>query len=114
MFSDPQQHRSMGVPLSFALCPYGNEIVRPGYKQAPIRQMLDTGFCPTLNADDSVYVGDDHLLENLIIALPDTAPSEEDVLRLTCSSFEAAWIDDEERQLYLTALGFLASSRGRQ
>jgi adenine deaminase len=96
--------------LAFTLCPYGNEIVRPGHKQAPVRQMLDLGLRATLNSDDPAYMESCYLNENFAMAQRDAALSRQELLTLTRNAFEAAWIDDRQRQSYLALLDSFAGS----
>ena len=97
--------------LAFTLCPYGNEVVRPGHKQAPVRQMLDLGLRATLNSDDPAYMEGCYLNENFLIAQRDAALSKRELLTLTRNAFEAAWIGEEQRHSYLTLLDSFAGTR---
>jgi adenosine deaminase len=102
--------RERGIP--FTLCPYANEIIRPGHKQAPVRRMLELGLRPTLNSDDPAYMSNWYIQENIALAQRDAGLSKAELITLAYNAFAAAWIDEPQRRSYLARLEAFARSQG--
>ena len=91
------------VPLT--VCPLSNLrlCVVDDLRHHPLRRMLDLGLFVTVNSDDPAYFGG-YVNDNYVAVAEalDLAPSE--LVRLARNSFEAAWLDDEERRRLLRTL----------
>lgn len=102
--------RERGIP--FTLCPYANEIIRPGHKQAPVRRMLDLGLRLSLNSDDPAYMNSWYINENIALAQRDAGLSKAELITCARNAFAAAWIDEQQRRSYLGRLDAFAQSQG--
>lgn len=84
--------------LFFTVCPYANEMMRPGENQSIARGMLDLGLKLTLNSDDPAYMEGKYINENMLMAHDLAGFGPDDFITVTRNAFDAAWIDDELRQ----------------
>jgi adenosine deaminase len=92
--------------LFFTVCPYANEMMRPGENQSIARAMLDLGLRLTLNSDDPAYMEGKYINENMLMAHELAGFGPEDLLTVSRNAFDAAWIDEDLRaefQAQLTA-----------
>lgn len=90
--------------MHFTVCPYSNEVCRPGDKQAILRGMLDNGLKPTVNSDDPAYMLGLYMNENFEIAQRDAGLSLAEMIELSRNAFNAAWVSDEDRAEFLGKL----------
>lgn len=84
--------------LFFTVCPYANEMMRPGENQSIARGMLDLGLKLTLNSDDPAYMEGKYINENMLMAHELAGFGPEDFVTVTRNAFDAAWIDNQLRQ----------------
>lgn len=83
--------------LFFTVCPYANEMMRPGEKQSIARGMLDLGLRLTLNSDDPAYMEGRYINENMMMAHELAGFTADDLVTVTRNAFDAAWVDEEVR-----------------
>jgi adenosine deaminase len=83
--------------LFFTVCPYANEMMRPGEKQSIARGMLDLGLRLTLNSDDPAYMEGKYINENMLMAHELAGFGPEDFVTVSRNAFDAAWIDEDLR-----------------
>ncbi|EJL29640.1 adenosine deaminase [Novosphingobium sp. AP12] len=83
--------------LFFTVCPYANEMMRPGENQSIARGMLDLGLRLTLNSDDPAYMEGKYINENMLMAHELAGFGPEDFVTISRNAFDAAWIDEDLR-----------------
>lgn len=99
------------VPLT--VCPFSNVRLRVFERLSdhPLKRMLDAGLVATVNSDDPAYFGG-HVGANFIGCAEALDLDVGDVVRLARNSFEAAFVEPEERARLLGRLSdFLAEAR---
>jgi len=90
--------------LFFTVCPYANEMMRPGENQSIARHMLDLGLRLTLNSDDPAYMEGKYINENMMMAHELAGFTEADFVTVSRNAFDAAWVDDALRARLHAAL----------
>lgn len=90
--------------IAFTVCPFANDVVRPGAGQVALREMIDRGLKVTLNSDDPAYMQDCYIAENFAIAQAGAALEDTDLIRISHNAFEAAWMEEEDRSRCISAL----------
>jgi len=90
--------------LFFTVCPYANEMMRPGENQSIARHMLDLGLRLTLNSDDPAYMEGKYINENMMMAHELAGFTEADFVTVSRNAFDAAWVDEALRARLHTAL----------
>lgn len=98
--------------LFFTVCPYANEMMRPGENQSIARDMLDLGLRLTLNSDDPAYMEGKYINENMLMVHEAAGFAEADLITVTRNAFDAAWIDDALRAELHAKLDAFAKARG--
>ncbi|WFU18096.1 adenosine deaminase [Bradyrhizobium sp. CB3481] len=91
--------------IALTVCPLSNlrlNVVR-SLRDHPLRAMMDAGLLATVNSDDPPYF-DGYVSENLIECQRALQLSQEDIVRVVRNGFEAAFITEEERHRFLTAV----------
>lgn len=83
--------------LFFTVCPFANEMMRPGENQSIAHGMLDLGLRLTLNSDDPAYMEGKYINENMLMAHELAGFGPEDLIAVSRNAFDAAWIDDDLR-----------------
>lgn len=91
------------TPLT--VCPLSNVKLRvfDTMKDHNLKQMLDLGLVVTINSDDPAYFGG-YIQENYAAVQQALGLEDEDIWRLARNSFQAAFLDEKERQAYLEML----------
>lgn len=97
---DPKLVERLGkdrVPLT--VCPLSNVRLRvfDSMEEHPLKRMLDAGLCVTVNSDDPAYFGG-YVDQNYLAAVEALRLSREDVHQLAKNSFEASFLDAEEKR----------------
>lgn len=97
---DPKLVERLGkdrVPLT--VCPLSNVRLRvfDCMEKHPLKRMLDAGLRVTVNSDDPAYFGG-YVDENYLAAAGALRLSREDVHQLAKNSFEASFLDAEEKR----------------
>jgi adenosine deaminase len=91
--------------IALTVCPLSNlrlNVVR-SLRDHPLRAMMDAGLLATVNSDDPPYF-DGYVSENLVECQRAMQLSKEDIVRVVRNGFEAAFITEEERHRFLTAV----------
>lgn len=85
------------------VCPVSNRWVAGGLKAAELTVMLGRSLRATVNSDDPAYFGA-YVNQNLAAAAEAVGLTVAELARLARNSFEIAWIDQAERDSYLSDL----------
>lgn len=96
------------IPLT--VCPLSNVRLRVFDSMANhnLKQLLNAGLCITINSDDPAYFGG-YVAENLQEVLAALKLTQADIYQLARNSFQASFLNPEEKQLFLDELnGFIA------
>jgi len=91
------------VPLT--VCPLSNVKlgVFESMGQHNLKQLLDDGLCVTVNSDDPAYFGG-YLTENFLAAQKALDLDQRDIYCLARNSFEAAFLEQAEKEKLIDAL----------
>jgi adenosine deaminase len=91
------------TPLT--VCPLSNLRLKvvESLSDHPLKAMLDKGLKVTVNSDDPAYFGG-YLNDNYIAIAEALSLSENEILQLVISSFQASFIPEELRRKYLNLL----------
>lgn len=91
------------VPLT--VCPLSNVKLRvvAGLTDHPLKRMLDLGLRVTVNSDDPAYFGG-YIEDNFLAVQRALKLDREDIRTLARNAFEAAFLEPEERLIYLQRL----------
>ena len=87
------------VPLT--VCPLSNLklCVFPDLKDHNLAQMLAQGLCVMINSDDPAYFGG-YMNENFLQTFAALNMNASHAYQLACNSFEAAFVDDAQKQAW--------------
>jgi adenosine deaminase len=97
--------------IALTVCPLSNlrlNVVRT-LRDHPLRAMMDAGLLTTVNSDDPPYF-DGYVSENLVECQQALQLSKEDIVGLVRNGFEAAFITEEERRRFLSAVNTYVGS----
>jgi len=88
------------IPLT--TCPLSNLKLKVIQKMTdhPLKEMLDRGISVTVNSDDPAYFGG-YLNDNYIAVADALNLSKEEIIQLVKNSFEASFITDGEKKVFL-------------
>jgi adenosine deaminase len=88
------------IPLT--VCPLSNVKLRvfPKLEQHNLKRLLDRGLCVTVNSDDPAYFGG-YVEENFLATQAALGLSRADICRLVRNSFQASFLDAEDKQRFL-------------
>jgi adenosine deaminase len=91
------------VPLT--VCPFSNQklCVFPDLAEHNIGDLLDAGLCVTINSDDPAYFGG-YLNDNFVGTFAATGLSAQQAYALARNSFEASFVSESQRQVWLHEL----------
>ena len=91
------------VPLT--VCPFSNQklCVFPDLADHNIGELLDAGLCVTINSDDPAYFGG-YLNDNFVGTFAATGLSAQQAYALARNSFEASFVSETQRQVWLHEL----------
>jgi adenosine deaminase len=89
--------------LGLTVCPISNSYVAGGLKARELKTMLDHGIRATVNSDDPAYFPG-YVAENLAAAQEAVGLTREEIVQLERNAFSVAWLSDDQRAPYLTAL----------
>jgi adenosine deaminase len=95
--------RRQRMPLT--VCPLSNLRLHvvPALTAHPLKRMLEAGLVATCNSDDPPYFGG-YVADNFSRIAEALALSDDQLIALARNSFEASFIDDATRHLYLDEL----------
>lgn len=91
------------TPLT--VCPLSNVKLRvfDSMEQHNLKELLGLGLCATVNSDDPAYFGG-YMTENFLAVQQALALDRDELQRLVRNSFEAAFLDQAERQRLIQEL----------
>jgi len=91
------------IPLT--VCPLSNVRLRvvPDMAAHPLKVMLERGLLVTVNSDDPAYFGG-YVNENFFAAQEALGLTRDDLARLARNSFEASWLEPEEKRAHIAAV----------
>ena len=97
------------VPLT--VCPLSNVRLKvfPSLEAHNLKALLDRGLCVTVNSDDPAYFGG-YVGENYQAAGEALKLSHGDIVRLARNSFEASFLEPEEKERRLAEVDRFAAS----
>ena len=89
------------IPLT--VCPLSNVKLRvvESIENHPIRRMMEAELIVTVNSDDPPYFGG-YVAENLLAVQQAFGMSQDEISQLARNSFDAAFLDQHERNGYLS------------
>jgi adenosine deaminase len=92
------------IPLT--VCPLSNLKLKvvTDMRNHPIKKMLDLGIMATVNSDDPAYFGG-YVNENFLAVAENLSLTKKDIYLLAKNSFDASFISQTEKQLFLDKLG---------
>ena len=98
--------------LAFTVCPISNRCITGSLKALEVRRMLELGMRATVNSDDPAYfLG--YIYENLVATQEEADLTRDQVVRLAANAFEASWLAEEEKRVFLGLLdGYVTSEAG--
>ncbi|EHH68838.1 adenosine deaminase [Gluconobacter morbifer] len=105
-----RQARARNIP--FTVCPFPNDVIRPGSNAKDIRALLDAGLTVTINSDDPGYMKGVYMTQALEMARIGADLTADELVTISRNAFSAAWIGDRERAGYLAALDRFAHQYG--
>ncbi|WP_416666044.1 adenosine deaminase [Egbenema bharatensis] len=99
------------IPLT--VCPLSNTKLRvfDTMEQHNIKQLLDMGLCVTVNSDDPSYFGG-YVVDNFRAIQTALHLDEQDIYQLAKNSFQATFLEQEEKQALLDQLERFVSKAG--
>jgi adenosine deaminase len=97
-----------GRGLGLTVCPISNGYVAGGLKADELKTMLDHGMRATVNSDDPAYFPG-YVNENLAAAQGAAGLARDELVALARNSFEIAWLEGAEQEVYLRALDAYAT-----
>ncbi len=77
-------------------------------RMRPIKQMLDLGINVSLNTDDPSEFASRHMTHMMTEVLDRSTMTTDDMVALMRNAFDAAWISEEQRSVYLSELAAYA------
>jgi adenosine deaminase len=98
-------HRLGADRIPLTVCPFSNVKLRvvDTLEQHPLAKMLDEGLRATVNSDDPAYFGG-YVGDNLAGVAEALRLDDDALIELARNSFEASFLDDATRALYLAEL----------
>jgi adenosine deaminase len=98
--NDPELlNRLITEKIALTMCPLSNQMLKvyPYLTQHPLKKMLDMGVMVTVNSDDPAYFGG-YVNDNFLSIARAVDLTREDIVRLAVNSFEASFLNQEEKQ----------------
>ncbi len=98
------------MPLT--VCPLSNIKLRvfDSMQEHNILRLLDSGLCVTVNSDDPSYFGG-YLNDNYRALYESLHMSRKQLEKLVCNSFEASWMDVEQKRDWQEKVSAICSDR---
>ncbi len=100
---DPDLVDVLGIyEIPLTSCPLSNLRLKVIKSMAdhPLKEMMERGIKVTVNSDDPAFFGG-YLNDNFIAAADALSLNKEDIIQLVKNSFEAAFITDAEKKVFL-------------
>jgi adenosine deaminase len=102
--------RDERIPLT--VCPLSNVSLKavPRLEEHPLPRMLELGLVATVNSDDPAYFGGG-VDQNFTAIRQALGVTDADAARLAANSFEAAFVEDDDRARWLAEVDAWSRSR---
>lgn len=89
--------------IGLTVCPVSNRFVVQSLTAREIRSMLQKGMKATVNSDDPAYFRA-YMNGNFIALQEEGDFSKDEIVQLSRNAFDIAWLEDTQKQAYLSAL----------
>lgn len=89
--------------IGFTTCPLSNSFVSPEMKGKEILELLSKDVKISVHSDDPAYFGG-YIGDNYYALADQFNLTKEQVVKLARNSFEASWISEEQKAIYLEEL----------
>lgn len=89
--------------ISLTACPLSNSFVSPDMKGKEITELLKAGVQISINSDDPAYFKG-YISDNYYAVAQKYQLTQAQIVQLAKNSFNAAWISDQQKQLYLAEI----------
>ena len=89
--------------IGLTVCPVSNRFVVQSLTAKEIRTMLQKGMKATVNSDDPAYFRA-YINANFIALQEEGDFSKDEIVQLGRNAFDIAWMEDTQKQAYLSAL----------
>lgn len=89
--------------IGLTACPLSNSFVSPDMKGNEITELLKAGVQISINSDDPAYFKG-YISDNYYAVAQKYQLTQAQIIQLAKNSFNAAWISDQQKQLYLTEI----------
>lgn len=89
--------------IGLTACPLSNSFVSPDMKGKEITELLKAGVQISINSDDPAYFKG-YISDNYYAVAQKYQLTQAQIIQLAKNSFNAAWISDQQKQLYLAEI----------
>lgn len=89
--------------IGLTACPLSNSFVSPDMKGNEITELLKAGVQISINSDDPAYFKG-YISDNYYAVAQKYQLTQAQIIQLAKNSFNAAWISDQQKQLYLAEI----------
>lgn len=89
--------------IGLTACPLSNSFVSPDMKGKEITELLKAGVQISINSDDPAYFKG-YISDNYYAVAQKYQLTQAQIVQLAKNSFNAAWISDQQKQLYLAEI----------
>lgn len=89
--------------IGLTACPLSNSFVSPDMKGNEIKELLKAGVQISINSDDPAYFKG-YISDNYYAVAQKYQLTQAQIIQLAKNSFNAAWISDQQKQLYLAEI----------
>ncbi|MBB1079898.1 adenosine deaminase [Limosilactobacillus sp. STM2_1] len=86
--------------IGFTSCPLSNTFLNADMKGKEVLELLNKGVKISIHSDDPAYFGG-YIADNYYAIAQKYNLTKEQIVTLACNSFEASWISEEQKALYL-------------
>ena len=89
--------------IGLTACPLSNSFVSPDMKGNEITELLKAGVQISINSDDPAYFKG-YISDNYYAVAQKYQLTQAQIIQLAKNSFNASWISDQQKQLYLAEI----------
>ncbi len=89
--------------IGLTACPLSNSFVSPDMKGKEITELLKAGVQISINSDDPAYFKG-YISDNYYAVAQKYQLTQAQIIQLAKNSFNAAWISDQQKQLYIAEI----------
>lgn len=89
--------------IGLTACPLSNSFVSPDMKGKEITELLKAGVQISINSDDPAYFKG-YISDNYYAVAQKYQLTQAQIIQLAKNSFNAAWMSDQQKQLYLAEI----------